>query len=72
MFSRVLLLACLAAHSALRAAPVEIVPQELRGAMQPQVAVSPGGNSLIAEGDRAFSSLLDLQSGRWLTNSTTI
>ena len=32
------------------AAPVEIIPPELRGAVQPQVAVSPGGRIHVVFG----------------------
>ena len=41
MLPRLLLLACLTI-STLAAAPVEIVPPEWRGAVQPQVVASPG------------------------------
>ncbi len=52
---RLLLLACLAV-STLRAAPVEIVPAEWRGAVQPQVAVAPSGrvHVVFGKGDAIY------------------
>ena len=46
---RLLLLACMAV-STLTAAPVEIVPPEWRGAVQPQVAVAPSGRIHVVFG----------------------
>ena len=49
MIPRLLLLTCIAI-STLAAAPVEIVPPELRGAVQPQVALAPSGRIHVAFG----------------------
>lgn len=48
-FSLLLVLA-LFASTALVAAPVEIIPPQLRGAVQPQVAVAPGGRIHVVFG----------------------
>ena len=50
MISRPLLLACVAAFSRLAAAPLEILPPEWRGAVQPQVAVEPSGRLHVVFG----------------------
>ena len=50
MNSRLLLVYWIAAVSKLAAAPVEILPPELRGAVQPQVAVAPSGRIHVVFG----------------------
>ena len=50
MISRLLLLVGVAAFSQLAAAPLEILPPELRGAVQPQIAVAPSGRVHVVFG----------------------
>src|SRR5205809_96158 len=41
---------CLSASFLFASQPVEVLPPDLRGAIQPQIAISPGGNVFVAFG----------------------
>jgi hypothetical protein len=66
-------LAVFCTSTALRAAPVEIVPPELRGALQPQVAVAPAGRIHVTFGKgNAIYHTASLDAGRAFTKPVKV
>ncbi len=67
------LLAILCTSTALHAAPVEILPPELRGALQPQVAVAPAGRIHVTFGKgNAIYHTASLDAGRTFTKPVKV